>query len=348
MKFLKILRVVKKIVFQLQLIFIPCQENDYRPSFLKGKFLFRYLLIILILKLAIVPLFLYFPKTIFFADITSSALLNLINQERENQGLGLLKENPLLVWAAELKAEDMLKYDYFAHRSPQGITPWHWFKKVGYDYKFAGENLAIGFLESEEVYRAFRDSPPHRANLLNENYQEIGIAIVSGDFRGKETTLVVQVFGTPTSQAGQSVLAEKPAKGQEEASEMIEKVPFPPSLSQEPFGEELPSPEKVRKIGLIENQTKLSAFRPKEKEASWGFQLWRFMIEDYHLLVQKIIFYSLLFIIASLILNILVKINIQRKDLIIEAGLSIVLLFLFNLLDKAIIIRLIPHQLMIF
>ncbi|GAH47620.1 unnamed protein product, partial [marine sediment metagenome] len=76
----------------------------------------------------------------------------------ESLGLSALRENPQLSKAALLKAQDMLENDYFAHRSPEGITGWYWIKKAGYNYQRAGENLAIAFLDSEEVHKAWNDS----------------------------------------------------------------------------------------------------------------------------------------------------------------------------------------------
>ena len=46
---------------------------------------------------------------------------------------------------------------------------------------------------------AWMNSPTHRANIMNPRYEEIGIAVVDGLLNGIETTLVVQMFGTPTT-----------------------------------------------------------------------------------------------------------------------------------------------------
>src|SRR6185436_7850636 len=97
--------------------------------------------------------------------------------------------------AAMAKAQDMVKNGYFAHESPQGISPWYWFKQAGYVYKYAGENLAVGFVDSKTVYDAWFNSPSHKANLLNKNYTQVGTAIVSG-FDGN-SIVVVQEFGRP-------------------------------------------------------------------------------------------------------------------------------------------------------
>jgi hypothetical protein len=131
------------------------------------------------------------------ADVTSGALLRLTNESRKQAGLPLLKQNDQLKQAAEAKAKDMFKNDYFAHTSPKGITPWYWIKQSGYQYGFAGENLAINYDNAESQHKAWMKSATHRANILNDKYQEIGIAVVAGKIDGKEALVTVQVFASP-------------------------------------------------------------------------------------------------------------------------------------------------------
>ncbi len=90
----------------------------------------------------------------------------------------------------------MAENEYFAHTSPEGVTPWYWFEKVGYDYNFAGENLAVNFTEAERVDQAWMDSPSHRRNIINERFEDIGIATAEGRYRGRRAYFVVQLFGT--------------------------------------------------------------------------------------------------------------------------------------------------------
>ena len=139
--------------------------------------------------------FFYFPKTSEFAIVTSAKLIELVNNERIANGLKPLKINDKLSQAAEGKAQDMLINAYFAHTSPTGTTPWYWLDKNDYNYVAAGENLAKDFTDSEYVHKAWMNSPSHKANIMNENYQEIGIAVVEGEINGKKTLLAVQFFG---------------------------------------------------------------------------------------------------------------------------------------------------------
>jgi len=123
----------------------------------------------------------------------------LTNLEREEQGLSPLSLNMFLNEAAQRKAADMFAFDYWAHKSPSNREPWDFFEEVGYDYIYAGENLARDFSTSEAVVAAWMMSPSHKDNIINGQYQEIGVAVVNGTLRGVETTLVVQLFGTPVN-----------------------------------------------------------------------------------------------------------------------------------------------------
>lgn len=182
---------------KLKNFFLPTKENDFYPYSLRKKAIISYVLIAILIKAIPLLIIYYVPTTDFFAEVNSNAILSLTNEFRRQNGLNELKVNPLLNEIAKEKASDMINKKYFAHNSPDGLTPWYWFIKNNYNYKYAGENLAIDFIDSSQVIEAWLNSPSHRANLLNQNYQEIGVAVVSGDLEGYETTLVVQVFGTP-------------------------------------------------------------------------------------------------------------------------------------------------------
>lgn len=134
------------------------------------------------------------------ASVIASVLVDLTNSDRQKLALNGLTVNPLLVEAARLKAEDMVAHGYFAHVSPEGKDSWHWFQEAGYVFSDAGENLAMDFSDSWDVENAWMNSPSHRANIVNNNYTEIGIAIANGTYNGRQTTFVVQMFGTPARQ----------------------------------------------------------------------------------------------------------------------------------------------------
>ena len=147
-------------------------------------------------------LFSLFSSFLFVAIAYASGLIPedvivLANKERTEAGLSLLSESAILSRAAEQKANDMIANDYFSHISPSGVEPWYWFGQNGYQYKSAGENLAINYDSAEEQHDAWMKSETHRANIMNANYQEIGVAVKNGKIAGKESTVTVEFFGTP-------------------------------------------------------------------------------------------------------------------------------------------------------
>jgi len=129
--------------------------------------------------------------------IYGSVLVTLTNRDRAAQNVAELKVNPLLEKAAQMKADDMAKRGYFAHNTPEGLTPWYWLKEAGYNYRVAGENLAVNFTDSGDVQTAWANSKSHWLNIINPKYTEIGIATSTGIYKGKQAVFVVQMFGTP-------------------------------------------------------------------------------------------------------------------------------------------------------
>ncbi len=146
-----------------------------------------------------------FASNIFVDDI-----IKVTNAYRQENGLPTLRFNPELSQAAQKKAEDMFADDYWAHVAPDGTKPWFFITAAGYDYVYAGENLAKDFQKSESVVVAWMESPTHRQNILNEKFKDIGVAVVNGTLDGYETTLVVQMFGQTLS-AQAAALATPPA-----------------------------------------------------------------------------------------------------------------------------------------
>jgi hypothetical protein len=127
--------------------------------------------------------------------ITPTSVIDLMNQDRISQGLAPLIINPALSQAADEKARDMVNNGYFAHTSPAGLTPWYFIRKSGYDYHFAGENLAIRFVEAEDQEKAWMASPTHRENILSPKYQDVGVAVATTQQENKTVIVTVEEFG---------------------------------------------------------------------------------------------------------------------------------------------------------
>lgn len=129
------------------------------------------------------------------SNFSSENLLEATNLDRSQQQLSSLSIDPALSAAAQAKANDMVQRNYWSHTSPDGRTPWSFIAAAGYSYAIAGENLAYGFNGASEVVAGWMNSPEHRANVLNPDYQNVGFGVASSpNFRdsGPETIVVAE------------------------------------------------------------------------------------------------------------------------------------------------------------
>jgi len=177
---------------------VPHEENDWRPHLLRREatialLVFAFFAELLYLNQAYVIL----PRSSYLASILPTVLVELTNGERSKAEEPALVRSEQLERAANLKAQDMVSKNYFAHVSPEGVDPWHWLSEVSYSYQAAGENLAVNFVDSEDVVKAWMNSPGHRKNILNGKFTEIGIGTARGTYKGRESIFVVQFFGKP-------------------------------------------------------------------------------------------------------------------------------------------------------
>ncbi|MFL6262475.1 MAG: CAP domain-containing protein [Thermoanaerobaculia bacterium] len=125
-----------------------------------------------------------------------AAMLAQVNAERKQAGVAPLRPNPRLDQAAQSHAQDMLARHYFAHESPEGKTVRERARAAGYDWRAIGENIAEGQLSVEEVMDTWMHSPPHRRNILDRDFKELGVGLALGRSGGEWQTEWVQTFGT--------------------------------------------------------------------------------------------------------------------------------------------------------
>ncbi|OGC70077.1 hypothetical protein A2415_00570 [candidate division WWE3 bacterium RIFOXYC1_FULL_39_7] len=184
--------------------FLPHPDHGKRAKLLSLSAFQAYISVLILLVILLSSLHRFMPGLLGYAsNINIKDLLVETNKKREELGLNDLRINPVLSEAARQKAEHMFQNNYWAHVAPDGTEPWDFILGEGYDYVYAGENLAKNFGNSDDVVEAWYNSPTHRENLLNGHYSEIGFAVVDGVLDGYETTLVVQMFGAPRG-AGQA------------------------------------------------------------------------------------------------------------------------------------------------
>ncbi len=110
-------------------------------------------------------------------------MLQLINEERSQNGLPPLSSDTKLTAAARAHSADMFTRGYFSHNTPENINPFQRLHRAGIKYNYAGENLAIAptLLKAHE---GLMKSPGHRANILSPSYGKVGIGILDAGIHG--------------------------------------------------------------------------------------------------------------------------------------------------------------------
>jgi len=204
---------------------IPHSSNNHKAKTLHSKTIFIVILFLLLFQISISYILPQSGVSIlgYASSIPVDEVIHLTNQKRGEFGLAPLAYNASLTQAAQAKGEDMLTKDYWAHVAPDGTEPWIFFINAGYDYRYAGENLARDFTNSVSTVDAWMSSPTHKDNLLSAKYSEIGVAVVEGDLNGVDTTIVVQLFGAKHA----DVVSENVADSSAAATQIAEIIPSP-------------------------------------------------------------------------------------------------------------------------
>ncbi|HVT01324.1 MAG TPA: CAP domain-containing protein [Patescibacteria group bacterium] len=193
-------------------LLVPHSGNNHRAKILHNSSLLVLILFLLSFTFVAHLVNVNHPEVLGVSySISDQELLTLVNQQRQQNGLSALTMNDQLSDAARRKAADMFAKNYWAHFAPDGSTsPWGFIRAAGYDYQYAGENLAKGFTDSGSVVTAWMNSPTHRDNILSNKYKDIGFAIVPGTLQGEDTVLVVQMFGSKPNEV--AVVPQVPAR----------------------------------------------------------------------------------------------------------------------------------------
>lgn len=121
---------------------------------------------------------------------SENEMLKLVNQERTSHGLSSMEMDGSLRQLARNHAKDMFYRGYFSHYTPEGLSPFDRMKDADIAYIYAGENLALA-PDVEKAEAGLMDSPDHRENILNPNFNKIGIGVIDGDIYGR---MFVQEF----------------------------------------------------------------------------------------------------------------------------------------------------------
>jgi hypothetical protein len=343
--------------------FIPAECNEYKPKILRTKSLAIIAVILILFKALIVSyLFFIYPNVARMSEIISQEIYNLVNNERTGNNLNALIFNDKLNIAAQAKANDMVKNNYFAHKSPDGKMPWDWIDRNEYAYLYAGENLAMNFTSAFSAHQALIMSESHKKNILNSRYSDIGIAMAKGVINGRETNVLVELFGSAKSavkpalaketikenqnikiDANKQGVSENTAANKEKQLEVLSSEVKNNAAVEEPTGAE-PAPQESAKstntAAIIANTQgeglkQVAPIINIESESNLAGMASEVNLKNYQNLdfIGQFIFYSQYIFLAALVImtlllliNIFVKISVQHKPLIVQTLLVIVMI----------------------
>lgn len=282
---------------KLKYLLIAAEENNYRPWILTKTSMACFCITIWAVRLLL-------PQTFSFASPTVDPkdLLDRVNFERTQRFLPSLIPNDKLTIAADIKSQDMIDQSYFAHVNPDGDYVWPVIEAQGYKpYQSLGENLAMDFVSAEAVVSAWMNSPGHRANILNDKFEDTGMAAITGNYTPThESVLITNLFGT-LFKTSTSVAQNKPEVAQSTASK-----PEPETVQPE---EPAPAPITAAEPPAIQTHLSQTASTPTNQAPQIDTGFYTF-IKIFFALIALI--YAFFLVIDSIILH---RAKIQRENI---------------------------------
>jgi uncharacterized protein YkwD len=110
------------------------------------------------------------------AELDAATAASMISGYRQNNGLGSVALDPTLMRLAQEQARAMAARDKVDHDVKGEFAKR--MKASGFDAQVAVENISAGYHTLAEAFSGWRDSPPHRANMLKNGVTHMGIAAV--------------------------------------------------------------------------------------------------------------------------------------------------------------------------
>lgn len=114
-------------------------------------------------------------------DSLENEVIRLVNAERNKAGLSSLTTDSNLTSVARTKSQDFINNNYFSHNSPTYGTPFEMLTTMGIKYSAAAENIASGQKTAAEVMNSWMNSSGHKANILNSNFNKIGVGVAKAN-----------------------------------------------------------------------------------------------------------------------------------------------------------------------
>ena len=345
--------------------FIPHAGNDHRPHALRPRALKWYVALLVGVKvIAVTLLFSSYPDFARLSGDIAEEVVRMVNASRAQLALSPLILDPALTRAAELKAQDMLGRGYFEHVSPDGKMPWEWITTQSYRFQSMGENLAMDFTTGESAHLALMRSDTHRTNILEKRYQNIGIGVATGNFAGRETNILVEFFAAPstarTAAAASAVppVSAKPALPvpAEAPSSAVASAPVPSPVEVLPIRFEaadapaapaaaavMPAPAQTPAADtpvsfVVPAQDAQAPSSPSSASVTVAPLTLSFLngeirqqasalafLSRMAMWSQRIFYAALVYLVLTLLVNVFVKIRIQRAPLIAQT-ITVILL----------------------
>ena len=125
-----------------------------------------------------------------FSGCTSASIAEMstyegINAIRAAHGLPPLTPDPALLGVARARSRDMAALSYFSHDPPDGCNYACLLDTSGYDYSWAGENIAWNTYDwsktAATAIRMWENSPPHMENILNCHFERFATGVAKAD-----------------------------------------------------------------------------------------------------------------------------------------------------------------------
>lgn len=110
------------------------------------------------------------------AELDANVAASMISGYRQNNGLAAVEVDPGLMKLAQEQARAMAAKDKLDHNVGRDFKSR--ISSSGFDAKVAVENISAGYHTLAEAFSGWRDSPPHRANMLNKGVNRMGIAAI--------------------------------------------------------------------------------------------------------------------------------------------------------------------------
>ncbi|MGQ0813913.1 MAG: CAP domain-containing protein [Gemmatimonadota bacterium] len=108
------------------------------------------------------------------------ALVELVNDHRKKLGCKQLVWLEPVARVAQRHSDDMVRNNYFNHKSVDGATPFQRLERAGLRYTKAAENIAAGQTTARQVFHSWLGSSGHRRNIEDCTLREHGIGFARG------------------------------------------------------------------------------------------------------------------------------------------------------------------------